>query len=63
MVVRLLIYTLFFTLLVFNCKSNDTIKDDVKKNKFKESKISFEKEKKEFESCKNKKNKATKRNY
>ena len=49
MVVRLLIYTLFFTLLVFNCKSNDTIKDDVKKNKFKESKISFEKEKKRLE--------------
>ena len=54
MVVRLLIYTLFFTFLVFNCKSNDTIKNDVKKNKFKESKINFEKEKKEFESCKNK---------
>ena len=53
MVIRLLIYALFFTFLVVNCKADEAVKNEVKKNKFKESRKNFEKEKDRFDNCKN----------
>tara|TARA_B100001769_G_C22042181_1_gene560090 strand:+ start:126 stop:590 length:465 start_codon:yes stop_codon:yes gene_type:complete len=46
-------FSLFFTLLIINCKSNDAIKSDEVNNKFKESKKKFKEEKDRFNKCKN----------